>query len=158
MRSRWRCWSSACAVLVDRSALAAGDNPIGPAALARRCAQSLARVELSTACASRMYKFMERELATALTPLYDRINARLGEAGILPRLLPSRADGRGRRSRPTRPRGQRGVRRRHRRRSEPQDHALFSSLIGMLQSWRQHMVPGRVAKRGSVRCSSPCRN
>jgi hypothetical protein len=137
------------AALVDRSVLAAGSNPIGPAALAKAMRESLASVELSTGLRIAMYKFMERELATALTPLYDRVNARLGEAGILPRLLPIA---------PT-------VRETPQAEAicvaadsdygasaageaTAQDQALFSSLIGMLQSWRHQVMPG-AATRGS---------
>ena len=136
------------AVLVDRSVLAAGSNPIGPAALARATRESLASVDLSTDLRIAMYKFMEREFATALTPLYDRVNARLGEAGILPRLLPSTPTVR--EVQPVDPpsidavdlgAGAAGE-------ATAQDQALFSSLIGMLQSWRHHVMPG-AATRGS---------
>jgi hypothetical protein len=136
------------AVLVDRSALAAGSNPIGPAALAKATRQSLASVELSTGLRIAMYKFMERELATALTPLYDRINARLGEGGILPRLLPSAPT-----VREVQPADAAAVASVESTldtagEATAQDQALFSSLIGMLQSWRHHVVPG-AASRGS---------
>ena len=77
------------AMLADRSALAAGDNPVGPVALGQAMRDALGAAELTTSVRIALYKFTERELATALTPLYDRINARLGEVGILPRLLPS---------------------------------------------------------------------
>ena len=130
------------AVLAERTVISPGDNPISPAALAQAMRDALGGVDLSTSLRIALYKFTERELATALTSLYDRINARLGDAGILPRLLPSMpavqdavaaeapaasneamADG-GAATAET-----------------PSDHALFSSLIGMLQSWRRHMVP-----------------
>ena len=109
----------------------------------RRCATRWVRRSCPRHVRIALYKFIERELATALTPLYDRINARLGEAGILPRLLPSTpvveppvaAEAPAERAAPG------GDRRR--RPKAPSDHALFSSLIGMLQSWRQHMMPGR---------------
>ena len=78
------------ALLVDRSALAAGDNPVGPAALGHAMRSALGAVELTTAVRIALYKFTERELATALSPLYNWLNARLGEAGILPRLLSSK--------------------------------------------------------------------
>jgi len=138
------------ALLAERSVLAPGDNPVGPAALAQAMRDALGAVELSTSLRIALYKFTERELATALTSLYDRINARLGEAGILPRLLPSLpsvpdavvpealaasndavADGAAAVA------------------ESPSDHALFSSLIGMLQSWRRHMVPDVAETRRS---------
>jgi len=135
------------AVVVERTVLPAGGNPIGPQALAKAMRESLASADLSTALRIAMYKFMERELATALTPLYDRVNARLGEAGILPRLLPSAPT-----VEPSQPTssfsavdavpandsvGE----------ASAQDQALFSSLIGMLQSWRQHVLPAGAASR-----------
>ncbi|WP_159015632.1 DUF1631 family protein [Cognatiluteimonas profundi] len=127
------------AVLADRSVLAAGENPAGPASIAQALRDALGAVELSTSLRIALYKFMERELATALTPLYDQINARLGDAGILPRLLPpapvesnvARPD-----AQATRSDGDIAA-----AAETPTDHALFSSLIGMLQSWRQHMMP-----------------
>jgi hypothetical protein len=77
------------AMLVERSALAPGDNPAGPGALGQATRDALAGLEVSTSVRIALYKFMERELGSALTPLYDRLNARFGEAGILPRLLPN---------------------------------------------------------------------
>ena len=136
------------AVVADRSVLAPGVNPIGPQALAKAMRESLASVDLSTALRIAMYKFMERELATALTPLYDRINARLGEAGILPRLLPSTPA-----VAPSQPVAPGGFDAAcvHETAGETtaQDHALFSSLIGMLQSWRQHVLPVGATSRAN---------
>ncbi len=130
------------ALLAERSVLAPGDNPISPAALAQAMRDALGAVELSTSLRIALYKFTERELATALTSLYDRINARLGEAGILPRLLPSLPPVQDAMA-PEAPAASNDAP------TEavaavaesPSDHALFSSLIGMLQSWRRHMVP-----------------
>ncbi|MFL6591242.1 MAG: DUF1631 family protein [Luteimonas sp.] len=129
------------AVLADRSVCLAGDNPAGPPALARAMGEALAGLELSTSLRIALYKFMERELATALTALYDRINARLGDAGILPRLLPntpSSAEGR----EPEAPTATSPAAASAGPAADsPADHALFSNLIGMLQSWRQHVLP-----------------
>jgi len=144
------------AVLVDRSALATGSNPIGPAALAKAMRESLASVELSTGLRIAMYKFMERELATALTPLYDRVNARLGDAGILPRLLPtaparepqsatSTADAGHPAGHPEQSAGE----------ATAQDQALFSSLVGMLQSWRQHVMPAGATRGNGAQLAVP---
>jgi hypothetical protein len=126
------------AVLAERSALVAGENPAGPTAIAQALRDALGAVDLSTGLRIALYKFMERELATALTALYDRINARLGEAGILPRLLPTapvEPDG------PKADAATRGNDAPALAADAPNDHALFSSLIGMLQSWRQHVMP-----------------
>ncbi|HMB44008.1 MAG TPA: DUF1631 family protein, partial [Luteimonas sp.] len=130
------------ALLAERSALAAGDNPVGPAALAQAMRDALGAVDLSTSLRIALYKFTERELATALTPIYDRINARLGEAGILPRLLPSAPVV----DQPVAPeapaaREVASAESGSATPESPSDHALFSSLIGMLQSWRRHVLP-----------------
>ena len=135
------------AVIVQRSVLPAGGNPVGPQALAKAMRDSLASADLSTALRIAMYKFMERELATALTPLYDRINARLGEAGILPRLLPSAPA-----VEPSQPTSSFSAMDAVPANDSPgeataQDQALFSSLIGMLQSWRQHVLPAGATSR-----------
>jgi len=134
------------AMLADRSALAAGDNPVGPVALGQAMRNALGAAELTTSVRIALYKFTERELATALTPLYDRINARLGEVGILPRLLPSTpvvdlpVGPEATAERAALAEAAAGA-------EAPSDHALFSSLVGMLQSWRQHMMPGPAAAR-----------
>jgi len=134
------------AMLADRSALGAGDNPVGPVALGQAMRDALGAAELTTSVRIALYKFTERELSTALTPLYDRINARLGEVGILPRLLPSTPVV----DLPVGPEASAE----HAAPAEaaataeaPSDHALFSSLVGMLQSWRQHMMPGPTESR-----------
>ncbi|HSR64703.1 MAG TPA: DUF1631 family protein [Xanthomonadaceae bacterium] len=129
------------AMLAERSALAVGENPVGPAALGQAMRAALGTAELSTSVRIALCKFTEREFATALTPLYNWINARLADAGILPRLLPSTpsveapaavdapaaADAAPAERAPTA--------------ETPSDHALFSSMVGMLQSWRQHVMP-----------------
>jgi hypothetical protein len=148
------------AMLAERSALAAKDNPVGPAALGQALRDALGGSDLTTSVRIALYKFTERELATALTPLYDRINAKLAEAGILPRLLPSLpvadpppatesplaagADpAQGASSSTAAP-------------EAPSDHALFSSLVGMLQSWRQHAMPGDVERgTGAAALAAP---
>ena len=136
------------AVITDRSVLAAGDNPIGPQALAKAMRESLEDVDLSTALRIAMYKFMERELATALTPLYDRVNARLGEAGILPRLLPSvpTVDAPAAAIAPADVVASNDAA----GEASTQDHALFASLIGMLQSWRHHAMPATAGSRANA--------
>jgi hypothetical protein len=134
------------AMLAERSALAAGDNPVGPAALGQAMRDALGRSDLTTSVRIALYKFTERELATALAPLYDRINARLGEAGILPRLLPSmptvEAPSAAPASLPTADDAPAPAAAAAAATTEgPSDHALFSSLVGMLQSWRQQVMP-----------------
>lgn len=133
------------AMLAERSALATGENPIGPAAIGKAMRDALGVAQLSTSVRIAVYKFAERELATALGALYNWTNARLADAGILPRLLPSTpvVDV------PAAPQVEANANaprdaasaERVTATEGPSDHALFSSLVGMLQSWRQHMLP-----------------
>lgn len=144
------------AMLAERTALTPGDNPVGPPALGQAMRAALAGAQLSTSVRIALYKFAERELATALTPLYNWLNARLAEAGILPRLLPSTplVDRTVPAEVPAAPevapteRAQTAA-------ESPSDHALFSSLVGMLQSWRQHMMPGASERQSSAALGMP---
>ena len=142
------------AMLAERTALAAGDNPVGPAAIGQAIRAALGVVELSTSVRIALYKFTERELAAALSPLYNWANARLAEAGVLPRLLPSTpvADP---------PVASQAAAAREgdvpaRSATEsPSDHALFSSLVGMLQSWRRHVLGAPASPPASAPLGTP---
>lgn len=128
------------AVVVERTILASSENPVAPAFLAAALHDALHTVELSTALRIALYKFTERELSTALTALYDRLNANLAEAGVLPRLLPTvRTDA------PAVPAGtdSEGETVHASAEAPATEQALFGSLIGLLQSWRQRMAPGQ---------------
>ena len=136
------------AALALKPALAAGDNPTGPAFLAETMRNALQGVELSTGTRIVLYKLLERELSPALADLYDHLNASLATAGILPRLLPStpvialpqpaQAAASSTASAAMAP----GVAPEYAM-SGPGDQALFSSLIGLLQSWRRSAAPAR---------------
>jgi len=145
------------AMVLGRSSLELGENPSGPAFLADAIRNAVHAVDLSTALRITLYKFMERELSTALTPLYDRMNASLTKAGILPHRLPSAS---GQVERAPAPLGQVGrapplsgqVEQRAPADDAidtptagsttpgPTDQALFSSLLGLLQDWRRRMT------------------
>lgn len=128
------------AVVVERTILASNENPVAPAFLAAALHDALHTVELSTALRIALYKFTERELSTALTALYDRLNANLAEAGVLPRLLPTvRADAPAPAAAGADAEGD-SVRASVE--VPATEQALFGSLIGLLQSWRQRMAPG----------------
>jgi hypothetical protein len=136
------------AVVVERTILAADENPVAPAFLAAALHGALHTVELSTALRIALYKFTERELSTALTALYDRLNAYLAEAGVLPRLLPTvRSEtGAAPASAEAGPDGDP-----HASVEVPaNEQALFGSLIGMLQSWRQRMAPNLQGAEGTA--------
>jgi hypothetical protein len=104
-----------------------------------------------------LYKFFERELSSALAPLYDRLNSGLVSAGILPHIKPTK------RAEPLpQPAPQAGepatadaatvavanAVATQFGMTGPGDQVMFSSLLGLLQSWRQAMNPGRAAETG----------
>ena len=146
------------AALTERPMLAAGDNPVGPKFLSEALGNSLKALDVSTGVRIVLYKFFERELSTALAPLYDRLNAGLVSAGILPLIKPTKraeplphpnqpAEGTG----PQPPADPATVAVANAVATQfgmtgPGDQAMFSSLLGLLQSWRQAMHPGRVAE------------
>jgi hypothetical protein len=136
------------AVVVERTILASDENPVAPAFLAAALHDALHTVELSTSLRIALYKFTERELSTALTAVYDRLNANLAEAGILPRLLPTV------RSDTAAPAGTEAGSEAESVRASVEvpanEQALFGSLIGMLQSWRQRMAPGQVIEASNA--------
>jgi hypothetical protein len=145
------------AALTERPMLGARDNPVGPKFLAEALGGALIALDVSTGVRIVLYKFFERELSTALAPLYDRLNSGLVSAGILPLIKPTK------RAEPLpSPTGQSvdapaadpatvavanavasqfGM-------TGPGDQAMFSSLLGLLQSWRQAVHPARVAEAG----------
>jgi len=136
------------AVVVERTILAADENPVAPAFLAVALHDALHTVELSTALRIALYKFTERELSTALTALYDRLNAYLAEAGVLPRLLPTVRPDTG--ASANTEAGSDGEAARASVDVPANEQALFGSLIGMLQSWRQRMAPNLQSAEGTV--------
>jgi len=136
------------AVVVERTILAADENPVAPAFLASALHDALHTVELSTALRIALYKFTERELSTALTALYDRLNVYLAEAGVLPRLLPTvRSDTAASANTEA---GSDGEAARASVEVPANEQALFGSLIGMLQSWRQRMAPSLQSAEGTA--------
>ena len=145
------------AALTERPVLAARDNPVGPKYLAEGLGAALTALDVTTGVRIVLYKFFERELSSALAPLYDRLNSGLVSAGILPHIKPTkRAEPL---PQPTQQAGeaaagdaatvavanavasQFGM-------TGPGDQMMFSSLLGLLQSWRQAMNPGRTAETG----------
>ncbi|QNP40750.1 DUF1631 family protein [Lysobacter solisilvae (ex Woo and Kim 2020)] len=155
------------AALTERPMLAARDNPVGPKFLADALGGSLAALDVSTAVRVVVYKFFERELSTALAPLYDRLNSGLVSAGILPHIKPTkRAEPL---PQPTQPGEAQGV-------ADPAtvavasavasqfgmtgagDQAMFSSLLGLLQTWRQAMHPNRDTEGGVSMSTSDVMN
>ncbi|GAB3351352.1 DUF1631 domain-containing protein [Lysobacter tyrosinilyticus] len=151
------------AALTERPMLGARDNPVGPKFLTEALGSSLITLEVNTSVRIVLYKFFERELSTALAPLYDRLNSGLVSAGILPLIKPTK------RAEPLpSPAGQAIDAQNAAAAADPAtvavanavatqfgmtgpgEQAMFSSLLGLLQSWRQAMHPARVAEAGTV--------
>ncbi len=74
------------AFLFGREALEPADNPLNPHSIANRLLRAMEGLELSSSVRIVLFKFFERELATSLVPMYERANALLAAAGILPYL------------------------------------------------------------------------
>lgn len=144
------------AALTERPVLNARDNPVGPKFLAEGLGESLTALDVSTGVRIVLYKFFERELSTALAPLYDRLNSGLASAGILPHIKPTK------RAEPL-PQPSQAVEAPAADAATvavanavatqfgmtgPGDQAMFSSLLGLLQSWRQAMHPARTVDAG----------
>lgn len=144
------------AALTERPMLTARENPIGPKFLVESLGTALTALDVSTSVRIVLYKFFERELSTALAPLYDRLNSGLVAAGILPLIKPTkRAEPLPHPHQPADTPAadpatvavanavatQFGM-------TGPGDQAMFSSLLGLLQSWRQAMNPERVSEAG----------
>jgi hypothetical protein len=144
------------AALTERPMLTARENPIGPKFLAESLGNALIALDVSTSVRIVLYKFFERELSTALAPLYDRLNSGMVAAGILPHIKPTkRAEPLPHPNQPADAPAadpatvavanavatQFGM-------TGPGDQAMFSSLLGLLQSWRQAMHPTRVTEAG----------
>lgn len=151
------------AVLTERPVLGPRDNPVGPKFLAEALGHALTALDVSTSVRIVLYKFFERDLSASLAPLYDRLNSGLVAAGILPHIKPTkRAEPLP--QQPNQPTDastadpatvavanavatQFGM-------TGPGDQAMFSNLLGLLQSWRQAMNPTRAAEAGPAMSSS----
>jgi hypothetical protein len=150
------------AALLQRPSLRTGENPVGPTRLAELMRGALHTAELGTTTRIALYKFLERELSTTLTALYERMNATLVAAGILPQLQPiARVEPAPQAAPPLASPVAPDVAPTPLRQSissaidqappGPADQALYSSLLGVLQSWRQGTtteLPGRSTSGG----------
>jgi hypothetical protein len=144
------------AALTERPVLQARENPSGPKFIAESMSHALAALEVSTSVRIVIYKFLERELGSVLGPLYERLNAGLAAAGVLPMIkatkraepLPQQAAAAETATAPVDAAAaaamagavaaQGGM-------TGPGDQALFSSLLNLLQTWRTAMHPQRGA-------------
>ena len=74
------------AFLFGREALEPADNPLNPLSIANRLLRAMEGLELASSVRIVLFKFFERELTASLVTLYERANALLSAAGILPYL------------------------------------------------------------------------
>ncbi len=89
MPRHWNCWTSESRFLFGREALEPVDNPLNPHSIANRLLRAMEGIELASSVRIVLFKFFERELATTLVTIYERANALLSAAGILPHLQPT---------------------------------------------------------------------
>lgn len=142
--------------LLGREDFKAADNPLSPTFLATAMRKAAQAVELEAGVRIVVFKFFERELATALALAYDRSNTLLVTAGVLPQLrATSKAEAM---PAPGTTSGQEG----HMGAAgaggagpagsgypgsagmsepNPADQAMFANLLGLLQGWRSAMGP-----------------
>ena len=156
------------AFLFGREALEPLDNPLNPHSIANRLLRAMEGIELASAVRIVLFKFFERELATTLVTLYERANALLLAAGILPNLQPTA------RTQPVKTAGDPST---GHKQSAPTaqtgDHApgqpptpntadyaaamlhpptaaeqaMFANMLGLLQGWRSAVAPDAPARK-----------
>ena len=144
--------------ILGRDDVKANDNPLAPAFIAAAMRKAAEAAELDAGVRIVVFKFFERELASALAHAYDRSNTLLVAAGVLPQLRPtSKAeamppaslhgeamDGGGGYGQGSQGQGgmhgssQDGV---PGMQANPADQALFANMLGLLQGWRTAMGP-----------------
>lgn len=128
--------------LTGRDSLDAFDNPLNPAFIATALRRSLEGVELDAGVRIVVFKFFERELATALTHGYERGNTLLVSAGVLPQL---RATVRAEAPKPTALPGEQAFESATMpamsHPPSPAEQAVFANLLGLLQGWRTSQGP-----------------
>ena len=130
--------------LTGRDSLDAFDNPLNPAFIAVALRRALEGVELEADVRIVVFKFFERELATALSQGYERGNTMLVSAGVLPQLRATvRAEPQ---QRPAAAAGEQAfesaaVQAAMAQAPAPMDQAVFANLLGLLQGWRTSQGP-----------------
>ena len=128
--------------LTGRDTLDAFDNPLNPTFIAAALRRSLEGVELEADVRIVVFKFFERELATALAQGYERGNSLLVTAGVLPQL---RATVRAEAAKPSPIPGEQAFEsasvQAMAHPPSPVDQAAFANLLGLLQGWRTSQGP-----------------
>ena len=152
------------AFLFGREALEPADNPLNPHSIASRLLRSMEGTELASSVRIVLFKFFERELATTLVALYERANALLSAAGILPYLQATA------RTQPAKAAGEAHASQKdsvadveadavvaHQPRANPAaamtqpptaaEQAMFANMLGLLQGWRTAVAPDTSARK-----------
>lgn len=145
--------------LLGRPALGSHEDPLGPRAIAGGLQQALANMDLAASVRIVLFKWFERDLASTLAALYERANALLANAGVLPDLRASaKAMAEQHAATTAVPQQQQPVTDSVAQAQgiTPSDQALFANLLGLLQSWRGNAgesLPGNAAGRQALRTS-----
>lgn len=128
-------------VLLGREAVATSDDPLTPTFIASALRKSASVLQADEGVRIVLFKFLERELGPVLAQVYDRANALLVGAGILPHLRATtrveRAvaeSGRGVDPGAAVDSGAPGVAAINT--PNPLDQAAFASMLSLLQGWR----------------------
>lgn len=137
--------SKRIAFIIEREALEPSVNPVAPAFLAGALRTALDKAELHADVRIVVYKFFERELGSALGPLYERCNTLMVAAGVLPQLRPAvraQPQAAGNPQSPS-PHGEHAMPpvEQHGGHVSPADQAMFGNLIGLLQGLRTAAGP-----------------
>jgi len=153
--------------ILGRDDLKATDNPLSPAFIAAAMRKAAEAAELDAGVRIVVFKFFERELATALAHTYDRSNTLLVAAGVLPQLrATSKAEavapgqspagegsqaggyghgGYGQPGEGMQGDGLHGTGGMYGgmpgMQANPADQAMFANVLGLLQGWRTAMGP-----------------
>ncbi len=141
--------------LLGREDFKPTDNPLSPAFLAAAMRKAAEAVELEAGVRIVVFKFFERELATALAHAYDRSNTLLVAAGVLPQLratakaeaMPPAAEheaamgGNAAHASGTTGTGEGTAQPGFIGQANPADQAMFANLLGLLQGWRTAVGP-----------------
>lgn len=156
------------AFLFGREALEPPDNPLNPHSIANRLLRAMEGIELASSVRIVLFKFFERELATTLVKMYERANALLSAAGILPYLQPEV------RTQSVKSAGDAGAGHKNSNTEtvagsdaagqtplpSPADYAaamthpptaaeqaMFANMLGLLQGWRTAVAPDTTARK-----------
>jgi hypothetical protein len=163
--------------ITGRGDLQAADNPLTPAFLAGALRKAADTSNLDAGVRIVLFKFFERELATALAHAYERSNTLLVAAGVLPQLRATakaeavpQAGGAGYAAGGGQGGGHgygvgdggtdaaqgqggagygSGAGGVQLGPPNPADQQAFANLLGLLQGWRTSMGPGLAAQQGS---------